>query len=192
MTNTLLLRIKSLVKTEMRKTDDSQHGLSHLLRVKDNALKIVKILGVEKKLDLNLLKSICLLHDLTYVSHKTGFISWILERKIVKKEVLKLLDEIKVDSKEKKIILTAVCFHPHAFPLRRLNQRGNLYTKILQDSDTLDQFSKIRLASFKKECFSSFGGKIKFYLLSPFICFGEKKLKWFLNYPFLINDFSLS
>ena len=191
MTTKQLSQIKKLVVLQMSRVEDSQHDLSHLLRVRDNALKIVKVLGLTDKIDSNLLEAICFLHDLTYVNHKTGLVAWVLERRFIREEVEKLLNKVEISSREKKIIIRAVVSHPHSFPLKRLNKSGDLYSQILQDSDTLDEFSKVRIDNFKKECSSSFSGRVKFFLLSPLIKYGKKNIDKFLNYPLLVNSFSV-
>jgi hypothetical protein len=69
-----------------------------------------------------------------------------------------------------------------------LNPNGNLYTKILQDADTLDFFSKEREESFNKA-----KKKIIFYaLLGLFskyaLIYGRKNIANYLNFRKVANE----
>jgi len=159
MTEAELDRIKNFVNDRRRYIKDPQHGFSHLLRVADFSQKIVKILSVRDKIDLNLLLGVCFLHDINHTYYSPGFINYFFEKIRLKKVLPEILIKLNINSEEKKIMEKAIYSSPFSFPFKILNPRGDLYTKILQDADTLDFFQK----KGKKAWVS---GKIKVFFIS--------------------------
>lgn len=189
LTNQQFFYLTQLAHREMRRTTDSFHNLAHVERVRKNALRIAAIFGLEKSLDINLLQTACLLHDLTYVAHRPGLRTRICEGRLVNKKALAVLEKVGVGERDKATILRAVVNHPHSFPLQRLHKDADVYTKILQDADTLDIFHPARMRSFR-----SVRRKFLAYrLLSPFSIplfnYGRKNLEKFLNFPELAASF---
>lgn len=193
MTNKELERIKETVLKRL-KDHDIKHGPDHLRRVTKNALKAVKILNLEKKIDLNLLQAICLLHDITYVQPKFKYrlADYVLERSIATRVLYPILKSLSINQSDSKKILQACSKHPHSFPFKRLNKSSDYYTKILQDSDTIDFFNQKRVTQFKRQIKPSFiSGLIKPFF-NPYINYGRKNLKRYLNYPQLYEKLFLS
>lgn len=192
MTNEKLQRIREAVFKRL-KDHDVKHGPGHLRRVVENALKAVKILNLEKKIDLNLLEAICLLHDITYVQpkFKHRITDYVLERTIAARILYPFLKTLSINEADSKLILKACSRHPHSFPFKRLNKAGDYYTKILQDSDTIDFFNQERVDQFKQEMKRSFFS----FLVKPFfdhyINYGRRNLREYLNYPQLYEELVL-
>lgn len=189
MTEAELVKVKNYVNERRREIKDPQHGFSHLLRVAHFAQKIVKALHVEDKIDLNLLLAACFLHDINHTFYSPGFFNYFLEKRRLQKVLPKVLEELNIDRQEKKIIENAIYLSPFSFPFKMLNPNGNLYTKILQDADTLDFFSKEREESFKKS-----KKKVIFYILVGLFSkntleFGRKNIANYLNFSQIANDF---
>lgn len=188
MTEEKLKEVKSWVKKEMKKVKDPQHGWSHLQRVAGYAQKIVESLSVEEKIDEHLLQAACYLHDISQGSFSPGFINYFLESRRLKLILPGALSELRVDENERKIIERAIYSSPYSFPFKRLNKKGDLYTRILQDADTLDFFSKEREISFekarKKFGFYAFLGLFSNWALK----YGRRNLKNYLNNPALAEE----
>lgn len=174
---------------EMAKLDNSNHNDEHVVRVKNNALKILKLLGIENEVDQNLLKAICLLHDFTYTVKKPGMYTYIFEGRIEKKLIKPILEKFEISSETKKIILSAVSQHAHSFPFRKLNKRHSVYSRVLQDADTLDFFDCLRIKTYMKKNNGSFVGNIKNKIGGRLIVYGLQNLGSFLNYPVLAKSF---
>ncbi len=188
MTEKKLKEIKQWARNKIENIRDPQHGWSHLQRVADNALKIVKSLGLENEVDINLLQATCYLHDMNPASYSPGLLNYFLENKKIKLVLPKVLSELEVKDSERKIIEKAIYSGSFSFPFKRLNKNGNLYTKILQDADTLDFFSEEREKSFKKATkkfvFYAFLGLFSNLALN----YGRKNLKNYLNLPQLAKE----
>ena len=93
-----------------------------------------------------------------------------------------------IDVGEKAILEKAIYSSPFSFPFKKLNRNWDLYTKILQDADTLDFFSYEREASFNKV-----KEKIVFYaFLGLFsdraLSYGRKNIANYLNFPELAKE----
>ena len=88
-----------------------------------------------------------------------------------------------IDEGESAIIENAIYKSPFSFPFKILNPNGDLYTKILQDADTLDFFTKQREESFKAAkkniIFYAFLGLFSDWALK----YGRGNLKKYLNFP---------
>lgn len=182
MTEKEYLKVKKLTDRLMSNSKDIKHNLEHTQRVRLLSHKIVDYLGL-KSIDRDLLDSICLLHDITYIRYSSSPFTYFFEGYIAKHELDKYLRKIIISPKERQIIINAISKHPHSFPFGKLNRTGNVYTKILQDADTIDLFSKRRLDDVKKFYPKDLYNKVKIY-------FGEKLVKWgmgrverYLNYP---------
>lgn len=188
MTGAQLNRVKNLVNDRVSKIEDPQHGFSHLRRVAGFAKKIVKTLKLESKIDQNVLLASCYLHDINHTFYSPGILNYFLEPSRLKKVLPKVLSNLNIDEREKKIIENAIYASPFSFPFKKLNPNGDLYTKILQDADTLDFFSKPREKSFKNA-----KKKIAFYaILDVFskqaLSYGRKNIGKFLNFSQLANE----
>ena len=188
MTETKLNKIKNLVNDRVRNINDLQHAWMHLDRVANNAQKIVKTLKVEGKIDLNILLAACYLHDINHTFYSAGLFNYFLEKKRLKKVLPKLLAQLDVDKDEKIIIEKAIYSSPFSFPFKMLNRNEDLYTKILQDADTLDFFSKERERDFSKS-----KKNVLFYsLLGLFsgsaLNYGRKNIENYLNFPGIAKE----
>ena len=144
----------------------------------------------ENKIDLNLLLAACFLHDINHTYFSPGLLNYFLEKRRLKKVLPGVLAQLNIDADEKKIIENAIYSSPFSFPFKMLNPNGNLYTKILQDADTLDFFSKEREESFKKA-----KKKVIFYaLLGLFskyaLIYGRKNIYNYLKVQNLQSFFS--
>ncbi len=183
MTEAKLFKVKNLVNDRVTKIKDPQHGWIHLQRVANFAQKIVKTLRVENKINVNLLLAACFLHDINHTFYTPGLLNYFLERKRLKKILPKVLAGLDIDDREKEILENAIYLSPYSFPFKMLNPKGNLYTKILQDADTLDFFSKSREVSFdrvkKNIVFYAFLGLFS----SQALAYGRKNIGKFLNFP---------
>lgn len=188
MTEAQLYKVKNLVNDRVREIKDPQHGWIHLQRVANLAQKIVKTLKVGNKLDMNLLLAACFLHDINHTFYSPGLLNYFLEKRRLKKVLPKVLAELNIDVNEKGIIKNAIYLSPFSFPFKMLNKSGDLYTKILQDADTLDFFSYERENSFnrakKNIVFYAFLGLFSNHALA----YGRKNIGKFLNFPQLAKE----
>jgi hypothetical protein len=173
MTESKLKEIKNFVKRKIDKMKDSQHGWKHLQRVADNARNIARSLRVESKINMLLLLAACYLHDINHAFYTPGLMNYFLESRRQRRVLPGILSELKIDGEERS---------------KRLNKGGDLYTQILQDSDTIDFFSKQREISFKKAA-AEFGF---YFFLRPFskwaLRYGRNNLKNYLNAPELVQE----
>ena len=189
MTRKQLNQIENITKEMMKNSKDPQHDLNHVLRVEQNALKIIDILNIKQGIDVNLLQAVCLLHDLTYVKYSPSLKTFIFEGILAKNFVGKTIKPLDIAESEKKLILQAISKHPHSYPFRKLNKKGSLYAKILQDADTLDGFNEQRIKNFKSK------NRLT-QVLSPFIDFfiaySKKNIQKYLNFPEAANFFFMN
>lgn len=188
MTKAELNRVKNLVNERRKYISDPQHGWVHLQRVAAYAKKIVKTLKIEGKIDLNVLLAACYLHDINYTFYSPGLLNYFLEKARLKKVLPKVLRELDIDKKEKEIIKNAIYNSPFSFPFKKLNPHGDLYTKILQDADTLDFFSKPREKSFKEAKKNILFYKVLDLFSGPALSFGRKNIGKFLNFPQIAKE----
>jgi hypothetical protein len=188
MTESKLKEIKNFVKRKIDKMKDSQHGWKHLQRVADNARNIARSLRVESKINMLLLLAACYLHDINHAFYTPGLMNYFLESRRQRRVLPGILSELKIDGEERRIIENAIYSSSYSFPFKRLNKGGDLYTQILQDSDTIDFFSKQREISFKKAA-AEFGF---YFFLRPFskwaLRYGRNNLKNYLNAPELVQE----
>lgn len=188
MTRNQLKEVKKGVKKKISNIKDPQHGWKHLQRVADYSQKIVKSLKLEEKIDKHLLMATCYLHDISQASYSPGLLNYLLESRRLKLVLPGVLSKLEVDEDEKKIIENAVYSSPFSFPFKRLNRKGDLYTQILQDADTLDFFSKEREDSFKKAR-KAFSFYAILGLFSDFaLKYGRNNIGKFLNFSQLAKE----
>ena len=116
--------------------------------------------------------------------HKNRIYTYIFERSLVKKELENILLKFDVDKEESEIIIKACSSHTHSFPFKRLNKNNDLYTRLLQDADTVDLFHQERLSITKKpfleKYFSTLIDKVKYL--------GIKNIRKYLNFPELYEE----
>lgn len=188
MTEAKLNKVKNLVNDRVREIKDPQHAWLHLQRVANFAQRIVKTLRVENKIDVNVLFAACYLHDINHTFYSPGIFNYFLERRRLKKVLPKVLAELDIAVDERGIIENAIYSSPFSFPFKMLNRNGNLYTKILQDADTLDFFSKERENSFnrakKNILFYAFLGLFSGSALN----YGRKNIANYLNFPQIAKE----
>ena len=178
-----LNKVKNLVNDRVRDIKDIQHGWIHLQRVANFAQKIVKTLKVENKIDVNVLLAACYLHDINHTFYSPGLLNYFLERKRLKKVLPKVLAELDIDVGEKAIIENAIYLSPFSFPFKKLNRQGDLYTKILQDADTLDFFSKQRELSFGRAKQNILFYRVLGLFSAQSLAYGRKNIAYYLNFP---------
>ena len=183
--------IKTYALSRMARLKDANHNNKHVVRVKNNALKIIKLLSIEKEVDENLLKAICLLHDFSYTIRKPSLYTYIFEGHIERRIIRLILEKFDLSKKVKEIIVDAVFRHTHSFPFRRLNKGHSVYAKILQDADTLDFFNCLRIKIYISEHDKGIFKSLRKYLSSKLIQYGINNLGSFLNYPILSKSFFL-
>lgn len=181
--------IRAFALSRMAKLKNANHNDVHITHVENNANSIVKILGVEKIVDRNVLQVACLLHDLTYTAKKPSIYTYIFEGHIVRKIVREVLEKFSIPEKSKEIIVEAVYHHAHSFPFRRLNKNHDIYSKILQDADTLDFFDCLRLKMYIKEHDKGIFRNQRKFISSKMVEYGVNNLDKFLNYPMLAKSF---
>ncbi|MBU1200444.1 HD domain-containing protein [Patescibacteria group bacterium] len=185
MTTNQLQKIDNFVKKATQKLD-SQHGYGHLIRVKKNALQIVDILKINSKIDPNLLQAACFLHDIHFIKYKPSLKNWLTEGKLLRQVLPSIVKQFNLNESDRYILSEAVYNHTFSFPTKRLNQKYSLYAQIVQDADTLDFLSEIRILDLKKN-----KNKFKFYrflsLFSGLAKYGRKRIKNHLNLPEIID-----
>jgi hypothetical protein len=181
-------KVKAFALSQMAKVKDVSHNDKHTLRVQDNALRIIKLLGI-KSVDKNLLKAICLLHDFTYTVRKPSLYTYIFEGHIERRVIRGVLEKFDIPEKEKEIVADAVFRHAHSFPFRKLNKGHSIYSKILQDADTLDFFDCLRVRMFIRKHDKGIFRNLRKSLSNKFVKYGVSNLGSFLNYPQLVKVF---
>lgn len=185
MTKEQFKKIDDYVK-KATKNVDSQHGYTHLTRAKNNALQIVKLLNISSKIDINLLQAACLLHDIHHIKYKPSILNWIRESRLLHKILPSILEQFNLTESDRYILSEAVYNHTLSFPFRRLNHKYSLYAQIVQDADTLDFISEIRVFDLNKN-----KNKFKIYrflsIFSGLARYGRKRIKNFLNLPQIVD-----
>lgn len=155
------------------------HDWSHVQRVWKNAKLLTKKGGYN--LDLELLRIMCLVHDITWTRYDYNMINYFREGRLAKETAGKYLKGFEISQDEINLILEAVSHHHLSLPFRRLNKKRSLYAQILQDADTLDYFHHERVIFWFK------------YIPKPMRRWAEKiikywrsKIYWFVNMPELV------
>lgn len=181
--------IEAYALSQMAKLKNASHNDEHVIRVKNDALKIIKLLGIEAEVDENLLKAVCLLHDFSYTVRKPNIYTYIFEGHIERRIIHSVLEKFDLSEASRVVIVNAVFHHTHSFPFKKLNKKRGIYTKILQDADTLDFFDCLRIKMYMKSHNKGVFGNIRKSLESKLIEYGISNLKNFLNYPALAKSF---
>lgn len=183
MTDKEYQQIKDRVGVIMKKTKEPLHSFQHGERVAKNAEKIAEIMNLKDKIDVNLLKVCGLVHDIPISSHGFTLFHHFFEPLFVRNDMPRILSNLELSDLEKKIVLTATINHVYSYPYRRLNKNKDVYSKALQDADTLDLFSPERQETFKNNINFSFSYREMNIFARLFFGFGKKYLAWYLNYP---------
>ncbi len=183
-----LNRVINFVDGKKGEARDPQHDFSHLLRVANFAKQVIKTLGVEDKVDHNLLLAACYLHDVNHLFYPPGIFNYFLEKRMLKKVLPKVLAQLRINGDEKNILEKAIYSCPFSFPFRKLNPDGDIYTKVLQDADTLDYFSKEREENLNRIKNSS----LYYFLIGLFskyvLSYGRKNIADYLNHTQIANE----
>ncbi len=181
-----LKKIRLFAKNTMLKSKDISHDWGHIERVVKNAGDIIDYLNLE--LNKNLLEACVLLHDLSFSENRGNiFFKYLLEVRMTIELLQKAFkSELSfVSGQDQNIIIDAIRHHAFSFPYHQLNRKRSLYSRVLQDADTIDYFSKER---FKQACKRK-TLLITYKLLKFIYDFGFHNLKYFLNFPQLANRF---
>ena len=185
MTTKQFQKIDNYVK-KATKNVDSQHSYGHLTRTKNNAVQIASLLKLNSKIDLNLLKAACLLHDIHHIKYKPSFLNWIRESRLLRQMLPSILEQFNLTESDRYLLSEAVSNHTLSFPFSRLHRKSSLYAQIVQDADTLDFVSEIRVFDLRNN-----KNKFKIYrflsLFSGLARYGRKRIKGFLNLPDVID-----
>ena len=140
-----LEKIENAVREKTRVKCDKQHDLSHINRVLSNALRISK----NKNVDENLLRAICLIHDLTYTQYDPGIKTYFLEGKYIKNILMEFLNDFDISARDRRLMINACKNHAHVIPFRMFKKRKvDVYTRILWDADNLDFLNEERVDSY--------------------------------------------
>ena len=94
-------------------------------------------------------------------------------------------------AEEQDLIIEAIVSHSHSYPFRKLNKKKDHYTKILQDADTLDFFSDLRLKALTHSRNKFFFYKLIWKIGQKLYYRNKKQLNKYLNYPQLVNHLNL-
>ena len=189
MTNKQLQAIEKFTKESMANTLDPQHDFNHVDQVRKNALRMVKILKIEKEIDENLLQAACLLHDILYTKHKFSLMTWMKEAKYLKEMLPDILRKFDLSEGDRYLLSEAVYHHTHAFPFRRLNHKYSLYAQILQDADQVEMLDKTRIINLKESKKFSRFYKIISLFSGLFVKRIRKNFNKFVNIPEIIEYF---
>ena len=123
------------------------------------------------------------LHDILLAKRKSKnyfsqLYSHIFEKALNKKQIRQVLEQFNLSAEEKEILATAIINHPYSIPYRRLNKQKDLYSKILQDADSLDYVSPERESNFIKG-----KGKRVIRLTKMYLSWIRNNLEKYLNFP---------
>lgn len=179
--------IKVYSNLETSKKINPFHDFGHLERVNRNADLIVEILGLKNDLDINLLHAACYLHDIPVNVSKKYFLGdlgkHIFEKEIIKKYLPNILDNFSLTQHDKNVLYKIIFNHPFSIPYRHLNKDRGIYTKILQDADSLDYFSFERQNNLKIIGSTSLLYSVLSKLTGLYFLIGRKIIRLFLNFP---------
>ncbi len=182
-----LNKIRFFAIKEYGQSKDKQHSFGHAERVAKNALWITDILKVGDGFDKNLLQAACYLHDIVITKRNSRnyfsqFYSHIFEKLLNKKYIRQTLEYFDLPPEEEQILAVSIVNHPYSIPYRVLNKQRDLYSKVLQDADSLDSVSLRREHSFINR-----KGKILTYLTSIYLFWIRNNIEKYLNFPELTN-----
>lgn len=174
------LIIEDYLRNYLSDLHDPLHGWDHADRVRQNASQIIELLQ-PSDIDHNLLQTVCLIHDVHYTMYRyPRIIAYWFENALAKRAASRLLRQLPVNDAEAIVIIHAVAHHARSFPFRELHPDQDIYTKILQDADTLDFFNRHRIDQFKQQSSSA-------KLLSPVVDetldYGREHIGTYLNFP---------
>lgn len=175
--------IKNYSIEEYSNSIDKQHNISHVERVAKDALWITNVLSLESSIDKNLLQAACYLHDVLIAKRNaknyfSQFYNYVIEKSLNKKYIGKVLERFNLTPKEKQILEVSLINHPYSIPLRILHKQGNLYLKILQDSDSLDYVSLE-----KQQSLFEAKQKILIFITNMYLTWIRNNFKKYLNFP---------
>ncbi len=176
-----LNKIKHYAKNEYNQAKDKYHDFDHIERVVKNALGITDRLKFSEGFDKNLLLAACYLHDIVITKRNNSnflkkFYNHIFEKLLNKKYIRKILKNFSLPLNEEQILALTIINHPHSIPYHSLNRHNDLYSKILQDADSLDYISLERTRNF------IYGKrKILIYFFNIYLTWIRKNIRHFLN-----------
>ncbi len=183
MTKEKLIKVEIYSKDILSKSSDVQHSFKHLDRVRKNALKIVSLLKIND-IELNLLQAMCLLHDIPQSMFNYGpAMKHFFEPYAVSKYLPKILNYLDITKEDQHILMNAITHHPFTVPYKRLNRKGNVYLKILQDSDTIDFLNADREKSFMKIKNNFIFYKILSLVSIKYLSYVRGNVGEYLNFP---------
>lgn len=184
-----LKQIEKYTYHAYKKYLNRNHSIDHTLRVLKNAKLIIKFLKIEGQIDKNLLTACCLLHDILITKKGDNIIDsfyyYIFEKEIIKKNIGDIINNFALSEGDANILKTAIVNHPDSIPLGILNKENDYYSQILQDADSIDYVSEIRLKRFNKN------RKYMSVFSNLYICTIRKNIKYFLNFPQLAESTTL-
>jgi len=184
MTASQLKEISSYIDALFSRNVHHVHNRNHLIRVVENARRISMVVK-PKQLEPFVLEATCLLHDITHQYYKNGLFNYLFERRLARKALTELLPQFKLNASDKRIIITAIANHPFSIPFRNLHKNGDVYTKILQDADSLDYFHPERVTAVGKKL--HLPDRVVTIILRPLSRWARNHIGWFLNYPKLAD-----
>lgn len=180
-----LKKIRTYCLETYASTKSLSHDMGHIERVRTNALTIVDVLHVTHEVNTQLLEAACYLHDI--VTSRTGngtvlshLYNHIFEKQILKKYLPDIIALFHLSLQDSRILVTAIVNHPYSTPYRVLNTNKDLYSKILQDADTLDYVSLERQARFETS------HPMLSVIVRPYLLFVRRNIRYFLNFPKLV------
>jgi len=184
----VLIQIRKFAQSEYEQSGDSQHDFRHADRVASYCESIVRVLKLVNKVDGRLLTAASYLHDIVSARKimKNDLLNHIFEKSLNKKLITKILDNFDLTMTEKRVLKNSIVNHPHSIPYRILNKHNDLYSKILQDADSLDYVSPIREKSFLDK-----SGRLIQKLTTVYMTYIRKNLKSYLNFPEILSKLEL-
>ncbi len=182
-----LNKIRLFAKKEHGQSKDKQHDFGHAERVAKNALWITNILKIGDGFDKNLLQAACYLHDIVLTKRNSRnyfsqFYNHIFEKTLNKKYIRQIIEYFDLPPEEDQILATSIVNHPYSIPYRILNRQRDLYSKTLQDADSLDYVSLRREHSFIDG-----KGKIPTVLTNIYLSWIRNNIEKYLNFPELTD-----
>ena len=176
----------------MNKTLDPVHDWAHIERVLVNVKRIKELLPEIKVRGLNnkILKLAVAWHDISYTKHKATFIQYIIEVWRSRRIIYKYFNRAEVDKKETDFIYNIIFHHDwtEIFILKWivLNKRRSIYHQIVQDADTMDCFSGLRIRQAKENINSLFKRVVMGFLKPLFYNFVTEHKGLIYNLPEII------
>ena len=168
------------VEELMQKTKDPVHDFEHVLNVKENALRLKKLLSIkyQQKVDDQILAIICLWHDISYVYYKSGLWQFFVEGVRAERIVGPYLKSAGLSKKERRLIKSAIRTHPHIYHF--FTHYRTLYHKILNDADFIEDSNPKRIAQAEATVRQSVFRFLVMKILKPL--FYKSYKKYFFNF----------